>query len=1126
MKTTNNILKSKFFTKRKTRTKPIIQKINTLLYFIFVGTLFLNAYTIKAQQCNPVGFTSQEVLNDFPINNPDCTEITGNLTIGASGSNLTDLSPLSNITSVDGYLRISSNSNLQSLSGLDNLTTVSGDLIISDNPLLENFSPIANLTSIGGNLIIEDNFNLVNFLAFTNLTSISGDIIIRGHRNLIDLSGLENITSIGGNLIIDSNFELIDISLSSLTSVGGDVLIEQNYKLANISSLANLTSIENNLTIRGSSDLENLSGLSNLTSVYELIIDSNGSLTTLNGLFKQGVTMDINRIEIRGNSNLVDMSALANINLSNNLNELQIVNNFNLTTIHIPNEIDAISRTEINRNSSLINLSGLDNIRNFSNRLEIIDNNSLTSLNGLNSIEEIDRLVLEDNDVLEDINALASLPPFSGGISIQRNPLLTNCAISSVCLTLNTSATAEISDNGTWCESVETVNTACATLDSDQDSVVDINDNCPLTPNTEQADADNDGIGNFCDADYCPENVLLFSQEDVDNFTSYNQGCTNALEGDLVIAGADITDLSPLSGITSVGGNLDITSNTALTSLVGLDNITSVGESLIIRDNNSLNNLNGLNALTAIGGYLQIENNDALTTISGLQNIQPSSINSPFTSIDDILIIGNSQLTQCSMTSICGALLLPNTTTTIQNNGGNGCNSQQEIEDVCNGACPTDIVLNRQSDVDNFATNYPDCIPRVSGNLTIRGSLITDLSPLSSLTIIGGFLQIENTGLTNLNGLHNLTSINGYLQISDNDVLTNIDALSNIDGASISHSSILGVDITITNNGALTECAITSICETLDLPNILTNIQNNGGTGCNSQQEIEDVCNCNSPSTDYDALVALYNSTNGQNWTNNSGWLTNCDPCNNWSGVICDANDRVTILSLSNNNLVGEIPSELKDLDQLTELYLFDNSIGGEIPPSLGILTNLTALYLRENNLNGAIPEELGNLTLLTDLDLSKNNFEDAIPNSFANLTNLTTFNVSSNQLSGCYDTALKEGNSILCNFDNSFVSDDNTFDAPWEDFCANNSGACTVLNINNVETEKTSIHPNPAKDIIYIQGFEAKKAIVYNILGKKVREEILEEDSLNISQLTSGIYILQLVNKNKEQRKIRLLKK
>jgi Leucine-rich repeat (LRR) protein len=76
-----------------------------------------------------------------------------------------------------------------------------------------------------------------------------------------------------------------------------------------------------------------------------------------------------------------------------------------------------------------------------------------------------------------------------------------------------------------------------------------------------------------------------------------------------------------------------------------------------------------------------------------------------------------------------------------------------------------------------------------------------------------------------------------------------------------------------------------------------------------------------------EALVALYNQTNGDSWTANTNWLAG-DPCaNNWFGVICGSNSNVQRLSLYSNNLVGSIPPELGDLDFLDTLYLDDNQL-------------------------------------------------------------------------------------------------------------------------------------------------------------------------------------------------------
>ncbi|MXZ01127.1 S8 family serine peptidase, partial [Candidatus Poribacteria bacterium] len=88
------------------------------------------------------------------------------------------------------------------------------------------------------------------------------------------------------------------------------------------------------------------------------------------------------------------------------------------------------------------------------------------------------------------------------------------------------------------------------------------------------------------------------------------------------------------------------------------------------------------------------------------------------------------------------------------------------------------------------------------------------------------------------------------------------------------------------------------------------------------------------------ALVALYNATNGANWTNNTNWLTDND-ISTWYGVSA-SNGWVTELDLHANNLTGEIPIQLSNLTNLTRLQLAGNALTGTIPSELGNLSNLT----------------------------------------------------------------------------------------------------------------------------------------------------------------------------------------
>ena len=114
------------------------------------------------------------------------------------------------------------------------------------------------------------------------------------------------------------------------------------------------------------------------------------------------------------------------------------------------------------------------------------------------------------------------------------------------------------------------------------------------------------------------------------------------------------------------------------------------------------------------------------------------------------------------------------------------------------------------------------------------------------------------------------------------------------------------------------------------------------------------------PQSECNALVALYNSTDGGNWTHNQNWLQTDTPCS-WYGVTCSSGT-VTDLGLGENQLSGSIPAELGKLSNLTYLDLSTNQLSGSIPSELGSLTNLTYLSLPHNQLSGSLPVSLKNI--------------------------------------------------------------------------------------------------------------------------------------------------------------------
>lgn len=175
-------------------------------------------------------------------------------------------------------------------------------------------------------------------------------------------------------------------------------------------------------------------------------------------------------------------------------------------------------------------------------------------------------------------------------------------------------------------------------------------------------------------------------------------------------------------------------------------------------------------------------------------------------------------------------------------------------------------------------------------------------------------------------------------------------------------------------------------------------------------------------SPDREALIAIYDATNGASWTNS--WDLEAD-ISEWQGITVDANNRVTEVRLSGNNLVGTIPPAIGDLSELTfltfsnneltgnipnevgelsllkQLYLGDNALTGSIPPVIGNLTQLESLGLPSNQLQGNIPSELGSLPKLTYLSIERNGLSGEIPSEIWDLTELTTLWIDNNELTG-----------------------------------------------------------------------------------------------------------------------------
>lgn len=266
-----------------------------------------------------------------------------------------------------------------------------------------------------------------------------------------------------------------------------------------------------------------------------------------------------------------------------------------------------------------------------------------------------------------------------------------------------------------------------------------ITDNLVTFANDYGAHACTEG-DNDCDG-ACPEGTCL----DFDPFPA--AGC-GAVTGHVFVAwNENLEDLSPLEGLTEIGGTLRISDNTGAFSLQGLQSLMSVNDAILISNNADLERVDSLVSLSSVGAgggevtfsvgpRLEIIDNPSLMSIVDLDNL----------------------------TELQGSLMLENSPALV--------------------------------DLEGFAT-----LTKIGGMLRIvRAEELSSLEGLRSLTQVGHHFALQSLpALTSLTGLDGLQEIDGELYIAINTGLEDISALSGV--------STVGGGLTIWANRVLPSLA-------------------------------------------------------------------------------------------------------------------------------------------------------------------------------------------------------------------------------------------------------------------------------------------------------------------------------
>ena len=919
-------------------------KNSILLYLCVVMGLCMTITSTQAQSdtthTGNITVSTQAEVDSLSTTLSGKTIIDGNLIIGyefgLSRSDITDLTPLSNIVRIAGNLTIRQNRQLVNLNGLNNLQSITGgDFRVNDNDTLTTLGNFPALQTIEGSFEVNDNNQLTILGNFSALQTIGGSFSVLQNNRLTTLGIFPVLTSIGiGNnrlipsleerkdsvsIVVENNNRLSDCYiLTELLSgrvhaVSGDIYINNASNGCNSQNGIINSIYQGNITVSTRQEADELRYMLGNKTIIE------GNLTV--GYTDNGSTR----------SDIIDLVSLGNI--------VRITGNLN-----------------IQQNGQPIDLNGLNNLQIIEGYFSVQNNDLLTKL--LGDFPQLMSIGMNDSVNIPSLNELKN----NVSIVVEGNDRLSTCCVLMEFIPGGTHAVSGdifINDNAMGCNSKSDINATTLTLTSSDDTIaynrtypiaIDFTVGCGATGWTSAitympANAnfitlsptggrsrrtDRTGVSRRIDltgviiratptentgvertatitlsatggTDTAASQTVVITQEalpdhiHVGNITVSTQAAVNALlntlarkttiRGNVIIGYIDgssrsnITDLTPLSNITHITGNLIIRQNGQLVNLNGLHNLQSITRGdFRVTYNDRLTTLGNFPVLQNIGKFFDVAINDRLTTLgnfpalqhieiyfSVLQNNKLTTLGnfSVLTSIgvgygvdvpslggsrNDVSIVveNNSRLSDCyTLTELLsGRVHAVRGDIYINNNASNGdCNSQNGI---INSIYQGNITVTTQAQV-NALSDTLDGKTTIRGNLTIgytdndsTRSNITDLTPLTKIVRITGNLIIQQNGqLANLNPLTNLQSIGGVFNVLRNDQLT---TLGNFPAFTSIGIDTVGVSIWVSDNPRLFTCCVLTDFFLGGVNAVSGGILINGNaTGCDSESEINEI---------------------------------------------------------------------------------------------------------------------------------------------------------------------------------------------------------------------------------------------------------------------------------------------
>ncbi|MBT6433410.1 MAG: hypothetical protein HOK28_09985 [Deltaproteobacteria bacterium] len=230
-------------------------------------------------------------------------------------------------------------------------------------------------------------------------------------------------------------------------------------------------------------------------------------------------------------------------------------------------------------------------------RIEIIGLDTV-NLEGLENIQTIGLdLVIQDCPNLNDISALSSLTTIGEDLFMQRNQALTSLTGLENLVTIGEYLTIQGHNNLTTLSALSNL------TDLGQRNGL-LENGIGITFNTALTDLQGLGGVEAIDSIVLEGNSAMTSLNGI-AFTTL--GYINLEDNDA------LTDLSALSVLTSIDGDVILEGNASLTSLAGLENVTRIEDSLKLLTT-SVTSLDGLAGLVSVGANIEMRHNADLAS--------------------------------------------------------------------------------------------------------------------------------------------------------------------------------------------------------------------------------------------------------------------------------------------------------------------------------------------------------------------------------------------------------------------------------------------------------------------------------------------------------------------------------